>query len=444
MPTVRSLVAALLVLLTGQPVHADETPRDTIQRALRAGGLDRTDQPMALRCRYKLTHDGQRNHVIDMAGDAAGTCGRLVLSELDTGKLVGKIVTFKGQSWMVDENEGKAETLDADKRTMWQEMQHSERILWLVPLLQDGRFTLHPAGTSVLDGHRVRGIRVSYPGRMDVTLFFDRASGQLARSQYQWSASESNRKAIVQDFRDYRAFDGDAADRKTLAKVSKTLEASALLTFLRTQTPDPVSGARTVQLIRQLSDDSFAVREKASQALRGCGPHAVPWLRQAAHSADPEVARRAGEAYRTFPASASSAEIAAAVRVLGRTRPKGTAEALLAYLCRCQDRAERREVWAALKAAAYRDDEPEPVLLAALKGPQPARRFAAGALGRDGGVYARQPGRRLYLPRLKLAHKMIFTADGEKLFELELLDVQVFNQHDERLFVRPVVTSASR
>lgn len=446
MPTVHSLTAALLVLLTGQPVHAGENPRDTIQRALRGSGLDRTDEPMAVRCKYKLTADESKKFVIDVAGDSAGTCGRLVLSEADTGKVAGKIVTFKGRSWMVeiDEEEVKAKDLDDETRTMWLEMLHSQRILWLMPLLQDRRFTLNPAGLSILDGRPVRGVRVSYPGRKDVTLFFDKAGGQLVRAQYEWSESKSNMKAVVQDFRDYRVFDWNAADRKTLTKISKTLNGTVLLKFVRAQTPDPVSGARVVKLIRQLGDDSFAVREIASRTLRLEGPHAVPWLRQAAHSADPEMARRAREICRTFAARPNGAEIAAAVRVLGRHRPKGTAEALLAYLGRCQNESERREVAAALAAAAYRDDEPEPVLLDALKGPQPARGHAAAALGRDDGASARQPGRRLYLPKLKMAHKMIFTGDREKLFEMELLDMQVFNRHDERLFARPAVSSAAR
>src|SRR5689334_25285976 len=45
------------------------------------------------------------------------------------------------------------------------------------------------------------------------------------------------------------------------------------------------------QLVRQLGDDSFSVRELADDELRAVGPPAVPALRQALRSPDPEVRR---------------------------------------------------------------------------------------------------------------------------------------------------------
>src|SRR5262249_53300835 len=49
------------------------------------------------------------------------------------------------------------------------------------------------------------------------------------------------------------------------------------------------------QLVRQLGDDDFAVREAATKKLEETGPLALPQLRAAMKSTDLEVRRRAAE-----------------------------------------------------------------------------------------------------------------------------------------------------
>jgi hypothetical protein len=439
MPKAPSLAALLLVLVVVSGARGD-SPRDVVIRALAAAGITDPDQPMALRYRYRLTDGDKDKMLVEVAGDAPGKAARLAISEEASGRQEFLLVTHGVHSWKQERNEAAAD-LAGRELTIWLEVQHTERVLWLVPLIQDPRFTLKAAGVSRHAGREVVGVRVSYPRRRDVLLFFDRGSGRLARAQYQWSEAYEG-KTVVQEFRDYRAVDGDAADRKVLGKVSRTLDPAVLLQFLRSQTPDSASGVRVAALIRQLGDDSFAVRQKASAAIGDEGTKAVPWLRQASHSVDPEVARRAGEAYRRLGGATVAPQVRAAARVLGRKKPPGAAEVLLAYLARCQDPDDRRELQAALMAVAHRDGRPDPALLKAYEGgPEPSRKFAAAALGRDGGAYARQPGRRLYLPGLtglKVAHRMTLSIEKEKVFDLELLDLQVFNDNEERLFARPV------
>jgi HEAT repeat protein len=57
--------------------------------------------------------------------------------------------------------------------------------------------------------------------------------------------------------------------------------------------PTPAEEIKT--LVRQLGDDNFSIREKASQRLTAIGRPALPALRQAAKDSDAEVRQRAGQ-----------------------------------------------------------------------------------------------------------------------------------------------------
>src|SRR5262245_57804530 len=60
------------------------------------------------------------------------------------------------------------------------------------------------------------------------------------------------------------------------------------------ETQSPVSQARIAEAIRQLGDQDFRVRERATQTLWAAGQAAEPALRSAVEEgSDPEIARRA-------------------------------------------------------------------------------------------------------------------------------------------------------
>jgi hypothetical protein len=130
--------------------------------------------------------------------------------------------------------------------------------------------------------------------------------------------------------------------------------------------------------------------------------------------------------------------MAAVVRLIGLRKPAGACAVLLDYLPSAPDEAVAGEVKAALFAIARGMKNPDKALLEALRSKDPQRRAAAaGALGRDGGAYEKQPGRRCYVPGLKLCCKFIYYLNGQPGIELEMVDVQFFNSFEERLFAKP-------
>ena len=62
----------------------------------------------------------------------------------------------------------------------------------------------------------------------------------------------------------------------------------------------PVDAARVQELIHQLGDEDFAVREQASAKLKELGPAVLPALKEAQDSQDPEVKARATQVARAI------------------------------------------------------------------------------------------------------------------------------------------------
>jgi hypothetical protein len=149
------------------------------------------------------------------------------------------------------------------------------------------------------------------------------------------------------------------------------------------------------------------------------------------------VARRARLCLQHIKTATSPEVLGAAIEVLALRRPAGAVEALLGYVP-AADRETGREVRAALAELVRAAGKPDPALLRALEDGEPARRAAAVAvLGKDGGAWLKEPGRRLYFQPPLHAMKTIAHRDGKLYMELETHDVQNFNAFEEKVFARP-------
>jgi hypothetical protein len=176
------------------------------------------------------------------------------------------------------------------------------------------------------------------------------------------------------------------ADLKTLEQAQIGTEDSALLEFLRRRTLSDLDRSKIQGLIRDLGDNAFEVRERSSAQLVAIGAKAVPLLRQATRHPDFEIKRRAEECLRQigdkdFPSNV----IATVVRLVGKRRPAGAAEVLLAYLPMGEDDGVSEEVHTSLAAVALVQGKPDPLLVTALADKDGLRRAAAAeALCRAG------------------------------------------------------------
>jgi hypothetical protein len=420
---------------------AQGEPREVIARAIAAqGGEEAIGRVAALAAKVKGT--------LSLVDEGVTFTGDLLSGPRDRARVTLHVRMSGAQVTLTEvldgaggwaSTDGRVEDLKPEMLASLRRSVYIDHVLTLVPLLKDPAYTLTPLGESTVDGRPALGVKVTSAGHPDVSLYFDKAGGLLVKCAHRATDAVSKKEVLEETvYSDYREPDPAAADEEALKAAGVPTAGPAVLDFLRRQTPPAVDPVKVRALIRQLGDDSFEARRQASAGLVALGPGAVPWLQEARADDDAEVARRARECLDRIGAQADAALVAATIRLAALRRPDGTAEVLLAFLARTRDEALAREARAALAALAVHDGKPDPALLRALEDSDPVRQAAAAAaLGRDGGAYARLPGRRLYLTGLKLPMKTVTYADGKKLSERETVRVEFFNEFDDGLFARP-------
>jgi hypothetical protein len=318
---------------------------------------------------------------------------------------------------------------------------YAERLTSLT-ILKDKTYQLSALDDSKVEGQGVVGVLVTAPKKTPVKLLFDKSTGLLMKTEHQQKDPRNpDGGEIIQEtvYSDYRVPDTTAADEQILKNARIDSEGPALVEYFRRYVATPLDMEKVRLLIRQLGDDSFEVREKATQALIKMGEPAVPFLRQAAKSTDPEVVRRAERCLQAIvkePAQreTEAATTMAAARMLARKKPAGAAEVLLAYLPRASSPEIDREVRFALRVLAKSHNPADPALLKALEDKDPRlRQAAAEALGRA----PLPPGSRLLLPDVKWPMKGAVLRDGKKFMDWEVLEVLFLNHIDDKEFAVP-------
>ena len=199
----------------------------------------------------------------------------------------------------------------------------------------------------------------------------------------------------------------------------RNADGPALLALIRKRTLTPETEKQIAALIRRLGDNIFDKRELAQTELVSLGRIALPLLREAMHSKDLEIARRAEECVQLIEKNPANGVPAAAFRLLAVRKPEGAAEALLAYIPHIENDTQAEEVQSALNGLALRDGKPEPLLVAALQDKLALRRaFAGEALARGAGEEARAAVRKLLrdtnsLVRLRVGIALVSAHDRE-------------------------------
>jgi hypothetical protein len=152
----------------------------------------------------------------------------------------------------------------------------------------------------------------------------------------------------------------------------------ALLSFLQKLSPRDGDAARIAALIRDLADDSYPVREKASADLIAYGAAARAALRIATRDSCAERVRRAERCLAVLDSVTTPQMVQAVVRLVGVRRPVGAVPVLLSVLDSPDDPAVVDAVAESLCCVGLRDGKPDRALLDALKDRRPLRRGAAG------------------------------------------------------------------
>jgi hypothetical protein len=167
------------------------------------------------------------------------------------------------------------------------------------------------------------------------------------------------------------------ADEQVLQKVHLPTDGPALLDYFRKRTFPETNPEHMAVLIRQLGDDEFTTREKAHAEILSLGASALFALRKSTDSPDTEVKRRVQELRKRIEEKANPAVQGAIARLVGKRKPAGAAEVLLAYLPFAADESVVDELCKALGAVAATDGKADPAVVRALEDKSPLKRGAA-------------------------------------------------------------------
>lgn len=317
------------------------------------------------------------------------------------------------------------------------ENSYYERVGLLHGLLEDKAFGFAALGESKVRDKPVLGVRVSRKGHADTLLYFDKVTGLLVKATFPYIEKDGKKETHELYLSAYRKVDFGIAEERLLKEYGVATTNKDLLDLVRNRTPSADSAKKVADLVRELGDDEFGVRERASKGLIALGSIAVPALQAARRNTDREISTRASECLLRIKPDRQERALIAAVRLLGVRQVDGACGPLLALLPGANETLSR-EVSHALLHLAVKVGKPDAVLVAALKDKDTARRIAAErALGKDGGKFALQAGRPLYPRGLEYPMKKSLYVDGKKFAEEEITEVNFFNRFDDALFNQP-------
>jgi len=429
------------LLLTLLIIQAADSSQTIIDQAIKArGGSDQLSQIKAFQAKTK-----GHIYVADSAYPFTATIQsqlpdqyKHVMDYLRNGQALKQIQIYAGDKAWIHVNDEPQE-LDEQLLEALLRGRYAER-LSNPALLKDRTYQLSSLGDSKVEGHDVAGVLATTAKKPPVKLFFDKSTGLLLKTEHRQMDPRS-REEITQEsfYSDCRIPDTTMADEQALKAARIETNGPSLLEYIRRRIATPIDGEKVRALIRQLGDDSFEVREKATQALIALGEPAVPFLQPAAKSTDLEVARRAERCLQAIikdpvRRETEAATTIAAVRLLTKKKPPGTTEALLTLFSQPSSVEIEREIRFALRILGKSDGQPDPVLVKAMEDKDPRRRqVAAEALGRA----PLPPGSRLLLPNVAYPMKGAVFRGGKKFMDWEVLDVIFLNHIDDKEFTLP-------
>jgi outer membrane lipoprotein-sorting protein len=440
------VLSITILLLTVPTAQSGEEPEAIIARAVKAlGGEANLSRARAVQAKIKGIHydPGVKESLVDgakLTGELITQLPTQVKLSIDAetaGVRVSLIQVLNGRkSWTRDDERSQED--DPANFADFELSAYVDYVSSLVPLLKDKSYTLSSAGEATVKELPAVAVKVASKGRPDVTLYFDKVSGFLLKTEHQRRDSTTNKVVTREEyFSDYQDVNPARMEEQTLKAAKVNSDDSALLEFLRKESLSDEARRKIKELIRGLSDTSFQARQKAKESLVAQGGTAVPLLTQALKDADPEVAGLAKECLEAIGKGPDPAVTLAAIRLLAMRKPAAAAGVLLSYLPTAPNETVAREVRAALAAVAFRDGKPDKALLQALNDKEPQRQAAAAALVGPGGNSREMPGQRLLLPGLKRATKGEVYQDKKKSMEYEVSDIQIFNKLDDSVFSKP-------
>jgi hypothetical protein len=211
--------------------------------ALLAPGLRAADDPKAVVARAVKVHGGE-DYLSKMKAGRSKNKGKINLPGIGEAEftqetaymlpdkfkesmeleVMGQKIAVKtlasGDAVSIEANGMQVPVNDAIKAAM-NDARHMMKVARMVSLLKEPGFELSAFGEEKVEGKPAVGVRVSAKGQKDITLFFDKETGLLAKVQYRstdpMTQAERDEERIVVEYGPKNA-DGVVMPKKMLVK----------------------------------------------------------------------------------------------------------------------------------------------------------------------------------------------------------------------------------
>jgi hypothetical protein len=205
-----------LLLVPRAPVHADDV-QAVIDKAIKAhGGAQKLDRIKSVQAKTKGT--------IDAAGGITFTQEvqvqlpdkvRSVMNLEVGGQKVNLITVYDGKNAWMNVNGTNMDVPDKLLEEIKDQMYAG--VVARLTVLKEKPFELSPLGDAKVDGKDAVGVRVASKGHKDISLFFDKQTGLLVKSERRavdpMSGQEFTEETVMSDFHEV---EGTQSAKKTV------------------------------------------------------------------------------------------------------------------------------------------------------------------------------------------------------------------------------------
>jgi|SRR5579883_507946 len=228
-----AIAAVVAALFAPRSAHAADEPKDILEKAIKAhGGEEYLTKHRAAELKAKGKIDLPGVGEVDFTQETAYMLPDKFRDSLEltiAGKSIPVKTLINGDDISIEAN-GMEVKIDDKAKESIKDISHVLEVFQLVPL-KDKKYELNIIGDDKVEGKAVVGIRISTKGKKDVSAYFYKDSGLLAKMEYHTvdagSGNEITEERIVTE---YQKQDGKPIAKSILVKRDgkKFLEAEVL------------------------------------------------------------------------------------------------------------------------------------------------------------------------------------------------------------------------
>src|SRR5262245_40202075 len=189
----RAVLVCLPLMVAGRAL-AEDTPKAILDRAIKAHGADKFEKLKAAQTSGKGTVDVAGMTLSFTSEGSAQLPDKFKsILHMDIGGMkITQVQTMNGDKITLSVN-GMAQNITDELRKIFKEQDYADLVSTLLPLKDKG-FELALAGEANVDGKPAVGIKVKSKDKPDITLYFDKKTDLLVKSEHRATDPMSNQE----------------------------------------------------------------------------------------------------------------------------------------------------------------------------------------------------------------------------------------------------------